>query len=521
MTNLKILIKNDFRLLLGVIQGKKHRKSVGVAISMLCVAIIVVYGLYTFQTKIMFDELSVLGLNNLVLFHGIMTTVTVLLIFGVMRVSGFQKFNDTELLMSLPIKKRDIVIAKTLNRYIYDLFFAFVFLSPFVILYQVYTRFNFAMTVFAVILVLILPLLSVGISFFCDYFITRFFNKLKNARLYKSLFSVSILVLILCLLLIKTLTYGNVNIFNIEAYFADRPIINAILKALLFRDWVSIAMVCIITIFPFALGMGLFSQNYGKNLVSYQPKFYNLKFNENKGELKSLFLKELNVYFTTPAYISNTIIGPILILVLAVVISIIGVGNLGAYFGFSATETQFYPLIIGAMFCFCCATASISCNSISLEGKQFWIIKSSPINENVLFLSKAMVNLVVVCPFIIISTIIVSVVASFNLTEFLVVLFLPLIFTAIISFGGVLVNLLLPKMEWDEEVKVVKQSLSTLISLFAGFFIAPIPIGILFIFSSVKIVYVVLISFAVYLTILTTILLFLFTKGKKLLIKIN
>ena len=58
MNNLKILLKNNFLMLLGRLQGKKKRVSTNIAITLLVLGIIGILALYTLQAWSMYDALG-------------------------------------------------------------------------------------------------------------------------------------------------------------------------------------------------------------------------------------------------------------------------------------------------------------------------------------------------------------------------------------------------------------------------------------------------------------------------------
>ncbi|MBQ7973968.1 MAG: ABC-2 transporter permease, partial [Clostridia bacterium] len=66
------------------------------------------------------------------------------LIFDLQKITGGQKANDTELLLSMPFKRIEIIIAKTLSSFVFNLAFVILFFLPSVIAYLVYTPFNLA-----------------------------------------------------------------------------------------------------------------------------------------------------------------------------------------------------------------------------------------------------------------------------------------------------------------------------------------------------------------------------------------
>jgi ABC-2 type transport system permease protein len=498
MTNLHILLKNSFNIFVGALQGKKKRKKTSVAILLILLGTVAIYALTFYQAKTMFDGLSSLGLSRLCVFHACLTTLCVLAIIGVMRVSGNSKFNDAELLLSLPIKKRDIIIVKTINKYLFDLFFVFMLFSPYIILFEVQTGFSISVTIFSVLLTLILPLFSVGLSYIVDFVVSHLFNKSKVAGMLKSLFSVLIYLAIMAVLLIKTFTYGSAEFQSLEAYFADRPLSYMLLKFVLDQSLPDIFGTLALTILPFVLGMILFGFSFGKNLTGYVAKDKDLKF-KNKGNLfGSLFKKEVSFYFSTPAYVVNTIIGPVFILAFSIILAIMGADTIGTIFGLEGLSKNEALYIIVPLFCGLVALTMVSCSSISLEGKNLWILKSTPVDTKTLFLAKIMLNIVLVSPVVILSSVILTIALSLSFEEFLIICLLPVILNISLSFGGIIINLWLPKLDWTEETQVVKQSLATLITMILGIILALIPV-VLMLAVNVSFELTCLISGAIYL----------------------
>lgn len=512
MSNLKILMKNNINLVLGRMQGKRERKSTYVALTLLIVGMLGMFALYTFQAYSMFNGLSKLGLNEVCLFHGFLTGLSVMVIIGIMRVSSNTKGNDTELLLSLPIKKRDIIISKTINRYLFDFFFSCLLIFPYIILYQIFSHFNLGVLLRGILCVLILPLLSVGISYILDFLVTRLFNKLKFGNLLKSLFSVFIFIVVLALMLVKTFFYGTINSADMQAYFSDRFFSNMFLNFVLKPEILTIMGVLIVTLLPFIVGLILYGFNYGKTFSAFSGTTKDLKFNSNKSTFSSLVKKELSTYATTPAWIVNSIIGPIFILVVSILFSSMGLEKISSYLG-TPVSKEMLSLIICVAFCGMSSTTIISCCSISLEGKNFWVLKSSPINEKQLLLSKALLQIIMVEPFILLASIILLLCLNLSFFNFLIVFIIPTLLTLILSFAGVLINIFYPVLNFDDETKVVKQSFSTLLTMLLGVVLSALLVGVYYLFNFLPITYIFIISVALYLVILSITLILLFIVG--------
>jgi len=515
MAELSLLIKNNLKMFVGNIQNKTKKKSFTSAVALLVLGFLGLVAVYTLQAKSMFDGLGKeLGLYDLCLFHAIMISLSVVLIIGVMRVADKQKTNDTDLLLSLPIKKINVVISKLVTRYVFDFFFVLLLFVPYLVLYLVYTTFSVRTLLLGIAFLFLLPLLSVGISNICSFIVTRIFNRSKYSGLFKSIFSLILFVIIMGLMLIKTFAYGTVDMSNMQAYFEDRIVSYTFLKAILNADLASILIGLGIIIIPFILGVFLYYKTFGKTYSTFTSKDTKLKFSNGKSCFGSMFKKELNYYCNTPAYIINTIIGPIMCLGLSIVVLCSSSNSLIGLLSFLLSQETAFA-ISTIILCGGCALTTISASSISLEGKSFWILKSSPVNEKTLFNSKVFLNFIIVEPFILIASVLFTIAFKLSVLQLILSFVIATVFCLIISVGGLFLNILLPKLKWDNETTVVKQGLPVLLTMIFGMLLCVMPVGIYKLFTSLNILGVAFVSLCVYLAILSLLCLLLYTVGVK------
>ncbi|MBO4569755.1 MAG: hypothetical protein J5689_00860 [Clostridia bacterium] len=480
MSNLKILLKNNFNQLLGRLQGKKKRVSTSVALVLLVLGMVGILALYSFQAWSMFEGLK---LGKLCVFHAIITTLTVLLIIGIMRVTGKTKGNDADFLLSLPIKKRDIIISKLVNKYLFDLFFSVIMLLPYIVIYEITApAFSANVLIFGIIVTLFLPLLSVGISEIMEFIVVKLFNRIKFGNVLKSLVPTLIYILLLVLMLIKTSGYGKVQFDSMEAYFADRWLANQILAFIFDQSLVSIIVFVCLTLVPVVIGTLLYINIYGKNFGVYTSAKKEIVLKPMQSPFTHLVNKEIKSYFATPAYLVNTIIGPIFIIVVSIVSAIWGIGGILSSLQISYIENEL-PYLFVLVVNLCVAMTCISCVSISLDGKTFWFLRALPLSANQVFMSKLMVSLVVITPVLVVSSVIAGIMFN-SLISGLIVFGITMIFLLINDVSGLLINLWLPKLDWENETQVVKQSLSVLLAMVFNSVIAVIPIAIYLVIRS-------------------------------------
>lgn len=514
MSKFNILMKYSWLRFTGSIQGKKQRKPTLVASGLVLLfgaGIVAIYGL---QAWSMFNGLAPLGLSKVCIFHASLITLCVLTILGVMRSAGKKKERYQDLLLSLPLKKSDIVLSKLISTYLLDLFFAFALLMPFVVFYFVFNGFSLGMLLTTILFIFVLPLFSVGLTNITAFVIGRVFNKSKFASFYKSISSVVILLVVFALLIVKTIGYGAVDPANINAYFDNRSLTNFLTKAILNQDLVSILVLTILCAIIFAIGLMMAITSFGKAETGYHAKTAEIFFPKKHSLFSSLLKKEVNNYLTTPAYLSNTILAPLLVIVLSIFISSIGLDGISQKLGIALSKEQLAGLVC-VIFMFSLSSGVISGVSVSLEGKNFWILKSSPVNENTVFLSKALLQVIFTVPAVILGASVLAIFVPLNFVNYLIVLLVPLCFALLLAFAGVFVNLCLPKFDYDDESKVVKQSLSTFVMMLGGMLLAVLPI-IAYSYLPLTIMQIALIFGLFYLLLLVVFVVLLFTVGKKI-----
>ena len=519
MRNLKILFKNNFNMLLGRLQGKKKRASTTTAVLLLVLGVVGIFALYSLQAWSMFEGLGKLGLGKLCVFHGIITTITVILIIGIMRVTGKTKGGDADFLLSLPIKKRDIIISKLFSQYVLDLFFTVVFLLPFIVFYEITAPvFSLSVLIFGLLTVLMLPLLSVGISQIMEFIVVRLFNKVKAGNVLKALVPTIIYIALTVLLLIKTSGYGSVEFDSMESYFADRWVSNQLLSFVFDQSLVSILVFVGLTIVPGIIGVILQTNIYGKNFGVYVNKKESFELTKKQKPFSHLLKKEVTSYFTLPVYLVNTIIGPILIIVISVVAAIFGIESLLSTLQISISSTDL-TYICAAIINLLIGTTCISCVSISLEGNTIWFLKSLPVRTNQVFLAKLFVPLIIVVPSLLVSSTIFGIILGSVLSG-VIIFAVTLLFLLLTDTMGLMINLWCPKLNWENEIQVVKQSLSVFLSMTANTVFALLPIAIYLIFG-ISISLVAFISIAIYAISLIIFNWLLFTNGKTIFNKLE
>ena len=105
MNNLSILLKNSFNNLIGSLRGKKKKRSINNPILFGIIAFVGFLMLSFLQAYSQFVGMAPMGLSKIALFNGLLITFVIIVLYIAMKVTATPKTNDSDLLLSLPIKK--------------------------------------------------------------------------------------------------------------------------------------------------------------------------------------------------------------------------------------------------------------------------------------------------------------------------------------------------------------------------------------------------------------------------------
>ena len=191
--------------------------------------------------------------------------------------------------------------------------------------------------------------------------------------------------------------------------------------------------------------------------------------------MKALVKKEAAQYFSSGIYVSNTIVGPLLAVGMSIVLAFIDLSKPVPDLP-SANLEAGIPYLLGGFF----SMMSISACSVSFEGKRWWLSRSLPLSSKEILGAKAIFNLIVLTPVYVVMEVILLFVMRVNLMDRLWLLLIPLAAMPFAVLFGLILNLRFPKMHWENEVEVVKQSASSGLSLLGGFVIILPGLGAVF-----------------------------------------
>lgn len=164
-------------------------------------------------------------------------------------------------------------------------------------------------------------------------------------------------------------------------------------------------------------------------------------------------------------------IGVILAAMLGMLSLIIGPDRIIAIFaqGAPVDSAMLRPAIPFIVYFFIGMFATTAC-SPSLEGKNYWIVQSLPIEKRTLYLGKMLFNLALTVPFMTFSTVCLCVAAGVPVPDTALYLLLGLVLCAFSTVWGCVCGIRHMRLDWENEIEVIKQGAAVVIYMFPNMF---------------------------------------------------
>ena len=360
--------------------------------------------------------------------------------------------------------------------------FVIIVMLPMTIAYGILAKPTAMFYVINIIAMLFMPMVPIVIASFLGTLIAYAASKFRYSNVLNIIFSVGLLAAFVGL----SFTMKDTGREMVDMSMALTGQVNSIYplaemytKAVVESDITAFLTFLAISVIAFLLYTLLVQKVFKKmnTIIMTGRSRVNYKMGELKtsSPLKALYIKELKRYFSSPLYVLNTGFG-IVMLTLAAFAGIF-VDLRKVLGGPQATDALLNsgPLFLS----FCIIMSCTTMASMSLEGKNLWIIKSLPVPPKTIYLSKIAVNLTIISPAVF-DAILIGIVLKMGFLQTLFMVLVTMVCAVFISCYGLVINLLLPNFNWTTEVVVIKQSAASLVTIFSGFLVIGLQFLLLF-----------------------------------------
>lgn len=482
--------------LLNQFKGRSRTKSTGKVLVLIAISVVaVILVLYTFSLSF---GLGAMGMPHLIPSYAIAITGLLTLFFTALKANGVLfAYPEYDILMSFPVKTSTIIASRFMTMYAMNLAMTAFIMIPMGIPYIIWGSPGILFYPVWILGIFVQPLIPTTLATLLGALIIFIASRFQYARAMTTILSLTAMVLVL------TLSMGMSGMDGEEFAIEQMRSIGSTLlgqihkgypPAILFYQAVVkqnyLAFFCfaagsLLWYYVFIKVISLRYKSMNTGLLTYHARSdYRLTTLAMSSPLKALWKKEIKRFFGSTVYCLNMGMGCVMALVFSVGSLFLSNQTMQSLFQTPIAGEMIlrvFPFAIGMVLSMCCTT----CVSLSMEGKNLWIIKSLPIEESLIVKSKILMNLTLQIPVGVICAVILNLRFPFTLPMRILTFLTPVVCCLFSSVSGMLINLKMPNYEWTSETALVKQSLPAMAGIMGGMVSGLLPIGILLLLGKV------------------------------------
>lgn len=459
--------------------GFNYKKEKGKAI-LIMAAIIYAFVAFAGSFGYMFFDLgkmlSEINQTQIILSFIISYALGMAIMFVLFRADGMIfHAKDYEILAPLPIPSKTILFAKIAVLYVMTTTFSILISLPMAFGYFYWHGFSIIGFLFYLIGLLFVPLIPMVVMSFISLLIATISKQFRASKI------VSIILLFAFFIGIFALSFsmsdveqnpltGQIDLLaGLSTYYLP---IKWYMNAVHQHQVLDLLYLIISHSFIFVVYFLLIGPLVNKTNQN-QSKMKTFKNNkaltyESKSLYQTLINKEFKKFFGVTLYAVNSGLGPVILIILSIA-SLFYQNKISEILAQVTGVGLDIEIMILLIMGFSIAMTYTPAISLSLEGKNFWIIKSLPIKAETLMISKVLFNLLLVVPIAIISVLMLGFALKIHILTQMLMLCLIIGFAVFMSFMDAIFNLYIPKFDFKNEVEVIKQSASAMLGVFGGF----------------------------------------------------
>ena len=385
---------------------------------------------------------------------------------------------DMEVLLSLPVKGLDIISSKFMFMYLLNFFIGLMFMLPGGIVWVGSESLGVVDIILFFLSILFVPLIPMCIASCMGIIIVVASSFFKRKNIVALIFSFAMIGSIGYIAVSAMGNENSIGIILAKQITGLYPISKLFMQYYNFPMYIGEGFFIFLSTAVFYIFIKIVSAKYGllNTLAKTIPGYADNKETYNRKSLfVALYKKELGRFLSSYMEVLNAGFGVILLCVFSIFLLFNPVEQIGRYVGIENINEYFSklsPLFIAAMLVISCPAAS----AISLEGKNIWILQSSPAKVKTILNSKIALNLTLHMIGYIISVFVFILKLDMNFIQIFNLIIVPICYSLFITVTGVALNKKYPNYEWESEMIVVKQSMPVILSELIGVVALIIPI---------------------------------------------
>ena len=390
--------------------------------------------------------------------------------------SGLYLAKDNDLLLSLPIPVRALMVSRLLGVYLMGLMYSAVVTLPAVLVYWITASHSFAAILGGLLMVFTVSVLVLVLSCILGWAVAKISLKLKHKSFVTVLAS---LVFIAAYYFFYFKASQMIQTLTLNAMAYGEAIQGKAYPIYLFgRAWegdpAALLVTLAVTAALLALTCCVLSRSFLR-IATASGSVSKVKYREKAARLRSvpraMLGKELARFTASPNYMLNCGLG-LLFLPIAGVLLLIKAAWVRDIVALLEWDMGFLTMMLAGGLCACASMVDITAPSVSLEGRNLWLAQSLPVLPWEALRAKLRLQTGLTALPLAFAGACAAIVLRPGLSGALLLLLLPQVFSVLMAAFGLFLNLKRPNFHWTNEIAPIKQSLSVTVALFGGWALA-------------------------------------------------
>ena len=404
--------------------------------------------------------------------------------FTLLKTNGYLfNFKEYDMLMSLPFETETVASSKFLYMYVKSLPWYLSISAAMLSGYGIYARPAFFVYPVWLVLSLFLPVIPMLIAAFLGFLIAKVSAGFRKTNIVQTVLMFVIIIFSFSLRFIiesifknnqvedvleKTseMTQNAARVFLPAKWFSDAITKHSVL-GILFLVGVSALLFAVL----FRI-VGRSYRNINSALKSHAAsKNYKMTAQKRRSIVNAIAFKEFKRLTGSTVYMTNAAAGEVMAALLGILTLIIGFGRIVKVVTQDAPVdiAMLRPAIPFIVYFFIGMVATTVC-SPSLEGKNYWIVQSLPLEKKTLYQGKMLFNMYLTVPFMAFAVLCMCISAKVPAVETVLYLLEGFALCAFSTAWGCVCGIKHMRLDWENEIEVVKQGAGVAIYMLPNMF---------------------------------------------------
>ncbi len=425
------------------------------------------------------------GLGDSVPAFCVMILSGLALVFTFFKTNGYLfNFKEYDMLMSLPFGSAAVAGCKFLYMYVKSLPWYLIISYSMMGTYAYFTGAGVLPLILWFLLTFFVPLIPMLAASLLGFLIARISAGFKKSNVVQTVLSVLIVLFAFSIRFILEDVFRNDKVEQVlektsdvteqvigkyppGAWFANAVTGGSILQALLL---IAVSTGLFLAVFTL---VGRSYRNINSSLKNHAASGkYRMTSQKTRSTLQAIAFKEFKRMMGSTIYATNVGMGEILVTLVSVATLILGFDRIVDMVTQNAPfdHALLQPAIPFIVYFFIGMVASTVC-SPSLEGKNYWIVQSLPIEKKTLYQGKMLYNMYLTVPFALLGTLCMCISARVPFLNAILYLILSVVLCAFSTAWGCVCGIKHMRLDWENEVEVIKQGVGVVIYMFPNMFV--------------------------------------------------